>query len=346
MLCTFPFPSLHRRSVHSDYPAADVATLAKQVKALDSTGANERLTKMEQSTQRKFEDMEADSEAMTMQIAAMQQDNEDREDEKKAAFKNEKALIKRIAEMEAALKTYEQSMGLLDKRISEAQLDQIKAQLETVTERLAREGPQMKDLAKNVNAFGVGIAHLQEEIEKMRPELEALATKQAAAVAAVEPEDDATAGASTEIAPPKKKAKKSHKWGGSGADREVVSMGAEAFNLPVKDPTAQDDEGGENDIENEIIVSKPPTLKPKGKKPKPIPPHLRKVDPSAPKKKSHKWSGGGADAAVIHSGILPADEVAATPATTAASHNEKIVRSNRFWVEYASSPVDEDERTG
>ena len=88
--------------------AASLANLAKQIQAIDSGGIHERIGGVEKDVNRKLDDVEAQNEAMTMQIASLEQDKQKAESERKATLTKDKALLKRIGEVEAGLKQSEE----------------------------------------------------------------------------------------------------------------------------------------------------------------------------------------------------------------------------------------------
>ena len=54
--------------------SGEVAALAKEVKALDQSSITKRLSDMETNVTQKLDDVQAENEAMTLQISALQKD--------------------------------------------------------------------------------------------------------------------------------------------------------------------------------------------------------------------------------------------------------------------------------
>lgn len=313
---------------------ADVATLAKQIKALEDGGVSSRLSKLENEMRYKTEELEAGSEAITLQVAAIQKDNETHDEEKRKAFTKEKALLKRIGELETGLKTYEHSMLQLGRRVDDNRLDQIKGQLEVLSKEVAREGVQMKKLTESVDVLEVANEELKKSNQHLTAELEKLTAQPAVVSEAPHADVDAEkqdVSSVTDVAPQKSKKKKDknkrHKWSGGGADRDIIITGAQMFGDTVIAASSKGQQNSQQpdteDSEDEAAMSKKSRAPPKSKpKRKPVPPHLRPVTPSNSLKsaKSHKWSGGGAD--------------------------RDIIRSGRGWIEVVDSLEAEEDSTG
>ena len=335
----------------------DVATLAKQIKALEEGGVTNRLARLENEMKLKTEELEAGSEAITAQVAAMQKDTEAVDEDKRKAFSKDKALLKRIGELETGLKTYEQYMVQLGRRVDASRLEQISAQLEGLSKQVAREGSQVKTLTESFTALEVANEELKRSNQHMTRELEKLAARPVAAVATPQAEkkdDDVDAGADDEqqeqdltatsidlTAPPKTKKRKGHKWAGGSADRDIVKAGAQMFGdtMVMTSDNRPDDPQQHEESEDEAPVPKKRRLPPKPKqKIKPIPPHLRPPPSSdQPKAKSHKWSGGGADRDIIRG---------AQGDNTRSSRQGDIVRRGRGWIEVEVSQGAEKDSTG
>lgn len=320
--------------------SADLATLAKQVKALEDGGVGRRLSKLENDIRNKTEELDAGSKAITMQVTAMQRDAEALDEEKRTAFAKEKALLKRIAELETGLKNYEQAMVQVGRRIDETRLEQIKAQLEGLSQQVAKEGSQMKKFAESVTVLEVANEELKKSNQFLSTELEKVAARAAApSGAAVGGEEDETQDLSSndDVAPRNLKKGKRHGWTGGGSDRDIVASGTQMF--PQTAAAASRKESEPADDEDDVTVSKKPRPPPRKQKYKPIPPHLRPATPKdqANPKKSHRWGGGGADKDILRAG-RGGNQVLDGGAT------QDIVRSGRGWYEVVVSPGAEDEQ--
>lgn len=290
---------------------ADVTALTKQIKALEDSGLARRVSKLEGRMKEKTEEFEVQAANLSEQVSALQKVSEAREEEKAKAFPKEKALLKWIGEVKDELKTYEQRLGVVGRKVDEVRLDDIRTQLDGLTEQVEREGGRMKRLEESVMALeGVNgelrkrNGELVAEVQKAKGTWkrdEVVANRQG--LSAISQDDEAG-----EVVGVGRK----RKWAAGDADRDIVRSGAQLFGsiaeaMGTKDngiPDAADEDEDETPMTKKARMPPP---KPKTKtKYKPTPPQLRRKQPadsSSPKKtKSHKWAGGGADRDIIRSG--------------------------------------------
>lgn len=280
----------------------EVKKLAQQVKTLQENDVQKRLSDMGTGIAEKMDDLQAESETHTLVIASLQDQQKAAQGEyKKDAAAREQTMLKRITEMESGLKKYETSLDRMGKRLDQTRFDQIKAQLEDLMKQAKIDSEDIEKMARSIAALEAGNAELTKANAELERKLAKMAAK--AASAAKDPaagattrinEPDTTAGAE-EQNPPKKK---SHKWAGGGADRDIIRLGSDLFNSPraaAKSP---------------ITAAKEPSKK------KPAPPKATKTKRQIPAKKipvqsdqtletpkkSHRWAGGGADRDIIQAG--------------------------------------------
>lgn len=279
--------------------SGDIESLAQQVKAMEDSGVTQRVTDMEANVTRKLDDVEAESEAMTMQIAALQKDDAVTKAEREKALTKEKALLRRISDVEQGLKKYEQTLDRIGRQVNDDRLQQIKDQLENLAKQVKKEGSQMKLLEESVKVLEDANRELQKANEKLEADLKRVADQSAAnesakAATSTSPDEaDATSGAQQESSK-----KKSHKWVGGGADRDIIQKGSVMFGSQIEAAAS-------TQTSAPPAKKKPPPPPPKPKK-KPLPPKkglfTSNADSSSPKK-SHRWAGGGADKDIIQAGI-------------------------------------------
>lgn len=283
---------------------SEIAELAEQVKALNEAGMEKRIANMERDVAEKLDDVQAESEAHTLQIASLQNAENMAEEERRKAVSKDKALLKRIGEVEEGLQKYEKSLDRMGKRLDETRFEQIKGQLDGLTKQVQREGEQMKWLTESINALEAANAELIKASEKLETELSKMAAK---AASAEKKKSERTSAANVQVEPPAKGGaeqeqpkKKSHKWAGGGADRDIIRMGSDLFGTPS---TVQ--------RSPHTATKEPPKKKPAppGPKKKPQPPlpnqqRITSSDSSGTPKKSHRWAGGGADKDIIQAGIF------------------------------------------
>ena len=280
----------------------EVKKLAQQVKTLQESDVQKRLADMESGIAEKMDDLQAESEAHTLVIASLQDQQKAAPGEyKRDAAAREQMMLKRISEMESGLKKYEISLDRMGKRLDQTRFDQIKTQLEDLMKQAKIDSEDMERMVRSIAALEAGNAELTKANAELERKLEKMAAK--AASAAKDPavgattrsnEPDTTAGAKDQ-GPPKKK---SHKWAGGGADRDIIRSGSDLINSPraaAKSPST---------------AAKDPSKK------KPAPPKATKTKRQIPTKKvpaqsdqtletpkkSHRWAGGGADRDIIQAG--------------------------------------------
>ena len=337
----------------------DFAALEDEVKALDQK-FKQGLNGMEKDVTQKLDDVQVESEAMTMQIAALQKDERVAEEERKESLAKDKALLRRIAEVEDGLKKYGESLDRIGKRVNETQFESIMERLESLTKRVMEEGSQMKLLAESVRVLETANA----EISRRNAQLEADLRKKAEKTPVSpqeEPEERAVEGAEVDptaqpgdaAKPPKKQKKSSHKWGGGGADKVIILAGSSLLG------------------DSPIVNRQPsPEAAPKPKKSTQLPrkpPVPKKKKPAVPKtpsadsdRKSHKWAGGGADRAIIAQGLpqepvvkrehsidnfSPVPSKKARTSISGIPSNERVVRAGKGWIEVSRTPSPESQES-
>lgn len=283
----------------------DLAALAKKVKALDHSGVASQLSKIEHSLREKAEELEAGIEAITIQIAAMKKDAESRDEEKRKAFTKEKTLLKRIGEIETGLKSYEDALDKMGRRVDDDRMEQIKGQLKALTRQVEKEGGRMQWLEASIIALEGANGDLMKANARLMTEIQKAAAVTKGGAGASENDDDSSA---VPVAPQQGRSDRlSHGWKGSGTEKDILAsgvhiLGDKVLKLPAKKTTQDDDVQDDDETPTRKGVGFARKEKPKSK---PIPPHLRPlppIDASLPKKKSHKWSGGGTEKGILSDG--------------------------------------------
>ena len=203
------------------------------MKALDGDGIMKRLVRIENEVTCKLEDVQADSEAMIMKVASLEKAETSAEEERRKAFNKEKALLKRVGEVEGGLMEYQQSLVRVGRRVDEASIGTIKAQLEGLAQQVGKEGSGMKRLEESIEVLEVANTELKKSNERLAAEITKLAERpHLAPVVQTASKDTSTgliprgesqvlSGDDNDSRPP---AKKSHKWAGGGADRVVIQQ--------------------------------------------------------------------------------------------------------------------------
>lgn len=341
--------------------SGEIASLAGRITTLEHSGLAQRFDDMEKDVADKIDDVQAGSEAMVMQIAALQRDERAVQEDRRQALNKDKALLSRIGEVEEGLKKYERGLESVGRKINEQQMGLIKKELDVLTKQVTKEGMQMKLLTESVEKLEQANDDLKKANERLEKQLEQQQTEQiartdAAAIEDLTTADDAEEAVELSLRP----TKKSHKWSGGGADRDIVRVGATLFPQP------------QNAAPKRAVAPRKTPAPPKKPKTKKGPVPQATLTPGV--RKSHKWNGGGADRDIVSSGQIidegrkrrrSTEEVCEVPSkkarksvngTARKSVDDKarksvdgkaIIRSGRGWYEVvesdSSDPGEENE---
>lgn len=354
-------------ATQADKASDDVANLAKRVEKIDGSHFDSRLATMEN----RLEDVQAENEAMTLQISSLSRDEAAAEDERVKALTKEKALLKRVGEVEENLRAYEQRLEQVGKRVNEGQLGAIRAQLEGLTTQVRREGEGMKRLSDSLSVLESANTELVKANERLADEVKTLAERRASTSARASVTRN---GLDAETPDHVIVAKKSHKWAGGGADRDIIQQGSgsrvqKARTTPKATLTksVQSQSSSNNARRGQFQKTS------QG-------PKKSAASSSHSVTKSHKWVGGGADKDILRQGAdlfrgatkkkvaskpeppkkpevkakpikkepapkppkpaaLPAKK---QPKIFEGDKNRPIIRQGKGWVEYAYTPTDEE----
>ena len=332
--------------------SAEVAALTKQVQAIGSDKIKDRLDGMEKAINGRLDEVEGDQEAQTLKLSGLQRDKQLAEEERKATLTKDKALLKRIGEVEEGLKKYEKNLDLIGKRVNGTRVDQIKEQLEGLTKQVMKEGEQMGLLAESVAKLETANAALMKANQKLEAEMKVNAEKlarQDAQEASSKRSNAAPAAATSSPDLSTSQKKKSHKWVGGGADKDIINQGAGLFKVkPAAKPPAPKEKPAASQRAAPKVIKKPA---PKKK------PAVPKTPSQHSDRKSHKWAGGGADRDIIEAGLTQSsrrghdkprtDHAPASkppqPKVPETFNGKRVVRAGRGWVEYEESAGSETE---
>ena len=301
----------------------DIAALAKQVNALEGGNWQNRLTELENKITERFNNIEADTEAMTLQMDILERKQDAQEVDVQKALKDGEALLNRIREVDETLQQYRDASTRIGKRIDEAAIGQIKLQLDGLAKQVQQEGSDFKSISESITQMETAQGQLRKAIEKLESDFKKKAAKTSTTPKA-SPSKPVT-GPAIKHKPegePRKKAantpehtttkqipdtgtpnsaerdhskRKSHKWSGGGADRDIIRQGSDVKKaIPAKIP-----QFGTEPSEQPTGSSKKTPLPPQPKAKKRVPP----ARPDGPPVKSHKWAGGGADRDIIAAGV-------------------------------------------
>jgi len=305
-----------------------IATLSEQVKALDGSGVQDRIERMEKDVLSKLDDLQTDSEAMTLKVASLEKDESLLEAERRKAFNKEKALLKRVGECEENLRTYEKSLDQVGRKIDDASINLIKTQLESLTDQVRREGSEMKFLSDSIVALELANAELQKANDRLAAEIARLAARPARTTTKSSPTPTAQPD---EDGRPRLSKKKPHKWAGGGADRDIINQGAELTTSTSTDrkPKAHKGPLTSRDVEKPARKNAlPKTTASKTAATRTIVTPKASATKPAPSTKIKK------------------PQKALTPIakyTTAADAGKRIVRAGKGWIEIAEVPTDDEQ---
>jgi hypothetical protein len=334
-----------------------------KVQRVEMTAVNERIDGMERSINERIGGVEADGLATTKVLDDLQRDKQVAKEERQATLTKDKALLKRIGEVEEGLRNYQRNLDLIGKSTNGTMMETIKKQLEDLTKDVKDEGEKFKNLAQSVASLETAneaIVKANEKLERRLKASEAKAAEQEARSSGkptiAGTEKPPTAGEEEPDSPEETASatKKSHKWAGGGADKDIIKQGEGLFGIKYG-PVRAADAVPKSKTTTEKAA---PKLVKKGPKVKKNPVPKAKIDGSSPRK-SHKWAGGGADRDIIAQGMSQetkygydrvwTDATAVTPTAKPQASpkryedGKEVVRSGRGWYEVERSPTPEQE---
>ncbi|CZT19188.1 uncharacterized protein RCC_05034 [Ramularia collo-cygni] len=112
----------------------DVAIIAKKVQQLTDDGGHAAMEKIRGEVTERFEDVGAEIEAVTLQISSLERDHGVLKEEGRRAVETEKALLKRIHDVEGSMREYERGVLKLGRKIDEQAIGKIREMLEGLSE--------------------------------------------------------------------------------------------------------------------------------------------------------------------------------------------------------------------
>lgn len=218
----------------------EIAALTEQVRGLSEGDFNQRLSKMGEEVMSKLEDVQAEHEATMIKVASLDKDAAEVEEERRKAVTREKTLLQRINEAEKGLESYRENLQNVGRQVDEINMNAIKTQLENLTQQVLSEGAEMKRLEDSVHMLEAANEELLKANERLVAEMAKLAETRNSAPAAqpvskptsksvsAESETPDADELDSESETPRKKKKKSHKWAGGGADRDIIRQNGES----------------------------------------------------------------------------------------------------------------------
>ncbi|KAI7276308.1 hypothetical protein KC345_g6815 [Hortaea werneckii] len=202
----------------------------------------------------KLEDVQAEQEATMIKVASLDKDGAEVEDERRKALTREKTLLQRVNEAEKGLERYRENLQNVGRQVDEINMSAIKTQLENLAQQVLNEGAGMKRLEDSVHMLEAANEELLKANERLVAEMARIAETRNSAPAAQPISKPTSTSASAESETPdadeltseneipRKKKKKSHKWAGGGADRDIIRQNRESSRKsgkPIQVPQRQ-----------------------------------------------------------------------------------------------------------
>lgn len=204
--------------------ADDVAKLARKVQRLTDDGGHAAMEKIRGEVMEKFEDVGAEIEAVTIQVSNLERGQEGMKEEGKRARESERALLRRIKEVEGSMREYERGVVKLGRKIDELAVGKIREMLEGLRKDVEEEKVGLEVVKASLEKLGEAGRVLQEGSEKLEEQVKELAERPVhlaapepvvaaehvakPAVEHHEPKEDEDSSAETPLPPQKAKAAK------------------------------------------------------------------------------------------------------------------------------------------
>ncbi|KAK5108858.1 hypothetical protein LTR62_007748 [Meristemomyces frigidus] len=347
----------------------EIAAVAEQVKAIDPTAIKQNFVRIENDVVARLGEVQTGSEATMVKVASLEKDSEFIAAERAKAATKERSLLKRVAEVEENLTTYQLSLEQVGQRIDERKLTTIKQRLDSLANQVNKEGTQMKRMEESITALEATNAELLKANEGLAEEIKQMASARSTTKASkkrtiLEAESHDDDDDASDMVQPRKRQEKSHKWIGGDADRDIIHNATEH----VMPPPSSTKPGKSTSKPAPKLAKKPPPplsksikkLTPAAKRQaKAAPPESQAAKTSAPSRKQLA-ANFSAVAAAVNTKPLKRGQATKLPQTKPASkpppqpapkkQNEKffqgqadkpIIRAGKGWVEYAVTPSQE-----
>lgn len=356
---------------------------AKSATAIDIATLRTQLAEMEKHFNERLDGIDIQGKAMTGRLDEVQQSQSLAAKEKTQLLAKEITLLKRIAEVEAGLSKYRASQEQLGKRIDHVLYERTKSLLEGLTAQVEVQGSEMEGLKESIVALDKTQAQLLRANEKLEKQIKKVELKPETSAGAVKDLEGAEKTVDADLVPvaaqdakqPQSK-KKSHKWVGGGADRDIIQQGSE-LGFTTRSCASRPAPAPAFTSKAQNTTQRKQPAPPKYKAKKKVPPRGQDGSSST---KSHKWSGGGADRSVIaagasdiigekrrrsssavlepspkrrrcgsesedmnHATIVPDGPRAVTASKGAPPVKGGVVRKGKDWIEVAHTPSLEDD---
>lgn len=357
------------------FATGEVASLTAKISALETSGKTQQqhVIKLEKDLNERLDDTQAETEALALQVASLV----DRDAEAK---EETKLVLQGIEEAKAGLKKYENSLKALDKIVVPREIRRVEERLEMLSREIGGQAGDLKVCREDVQRLGEvnevlrkGCETLEGQVRRVAErgpmvgevkEERATKKRRISAVQDQPTQIEIRSGCEEEPTEPKKK---THKYTGGGADKDIIQQGA-MLSLGTRSAAKATSSVSTSST---IPVAPRKTAVPKRiSAPKKDSPRRRIPAPikianktssvtdtsstASRSRKTHKWAGGGAERDMIATGLnsdlgrrrsRSSDNVeheSAMQTSQMTADGKKIVRSGKGWVEY-EEPLEEDE---
>ncbi|KAF7193943.1 ATP-dependent RNA helicase eIF4A [Pseudocercospora fuligena] len=159
----------------ADQNKHDVDQLSKQVQSLaDDTRQNLAIEKVQKEVMKSLEELQSQIEAITEKVAQIDRDVETVTADAKKASEKEVALLKRVKEVEASMKSYRDNMRTLGRRIDEGRVEQIGQRLDHLAQQVENGGGTVKRVEDSLAVLEEASRALNISNERLNEELRAV----------------------------------------------------------------------------------------------------------------------------------------------------------------------------
>lgn len=158
-------------NIASAAQSEDVEKLAKRVEAIEDDGVGKRVAKVERDVKERLETVQAETEALVLQIAALEGDSRTKDEERKKASSKEKALLKRLGAVEQSVEDEQKVVKMLEQDLAANDTDELREQLGALMAYRKRDELDARTLAKKVTALEAANKEMMKANESFREEM-------------------------------------------------------------------------------------------------------------------------------------------------------------------------------
>lgn len=168
------------KSTQKSSSSQDIAAIARKVKTLAEDEGSKASDELRKEVMGRLENVDADLEAITVKLATIDQQSAKIEEERKKTFSDEKALLKRVKEVEEHLGRYEKNLRDRGDQVNQAQMDVIRNQLTSFINQVSEGDVERSTLKEDVQHLDEVTKALRQRNEELANEVTALSKRPAA----------------------------------------------------------------------------------------------------------------------------------------------------------------------